>query len=279
MSATPVCYDCLRRLVHQAAVLATRDVHLRQEVQAAGLQVLEGIFSLDEVTLVMAMELHRIVRDVTGNPDPYAAVKEREMAIMQELLDELRLQQQDDFRRLLRFAAAANSMDFFRSLDLLRADVRREVVFFTDDSGLLEDSVRRSRRILYLGDNAGEMYFDLPLLKWMRRYAEVTYVVKPSPIQNDATVEDMRKSGLESEFGRVITTGLACPGVVLGRASDQFKQEFRDADLVFAKGMGHWEGLSELPPAGKVFHCLMAKCQPVAHSLTVPLNAYVARLR
>lgn len=46
-----------------------------------------------------------------------------------------------------------------------------------------------------------------------------------------------------------------------------------------AKGMGYWETLSELAARGKVFYLLRAKCQPVASSLGVALNGYVALLR
>ena len=93
------------------------------------------------------------------------------------------------------------------------------------------------------------------------------------------TLEDVRRSGLEGEFGKVISTGIASPGIVFSLASAQFKQEFESADLIFAKGMGHYEALSELPPEGKVFYCLKAKCKPVADSLGVPINSYVAMLQ
>jgi len=43
--------------------------------------------------------------------------------------------------------------------------------------------------------------------------------------------------------------------------------------------MGNYESLSELPEEGKVFYCLMAKCRPVANSLGISLNSYVAMLR
>jgi len=119
----------------------------------------------------------------------------------------------------------------------------------------------------------------MALVKWMKQFAQVIYVVKPSPVQDDLTLEDVRRSGLESEFGKVISTGIASPGIVFSLASAQFKREFESADLIFAKGMGHYEALSELPAEGKFFYCLKAKCQPVADSLGVPLNSYVAMLR
>ena len=104
-------------------------------------------------------------------------------------------------------------------------------------------------------------------------------MVKPSPVQNDLTLEDVRRSGLEGELGKVISTGIASPGIVFSSASAQFKQEFESADLVFAKGMGHYEALSEFSPQGRFFYCLKAKCQPVADSLGVPINSYVAMLQ
>lgn len=104
-------------------------------------------------------------------------------------------------------------------------------------------------------------------------------MVKASPVQDDVTPEDIRQAGLEAEFGKVITTGTATPGIDFSVASAQFKHEFESADLIFAKGMGYYESLSELPARGRVFHCLMAKCEPVADSLRVPLNSYVAMLR
>jgi uncharacterized protein with ATP-grasp and redox domains len=84
---------------------------------------------------------------------------------------------------------------------------------------------------------------------------------------------------LEAELGEIIDTGTATPGIDLSQASAEFKREFSSADLIFAKGMGYYESLSELPAKGRVFYCFRAKCQPVADSLGVPLKSYVAMLR
>jgi uncharacterized protein with ATP-grasp and redox domains len=216
---------------------------------------------------------------VTHNPDPYKAMKEREMTLARELYPELMSRYRDDLRGYLQLAAAANALDFFKELGSIRDDIRESVSFVIDDSEQLEAKLGDASTVLYLADNAGELYFDLPLVKRMKRFAQVTYVVKPSPVQNDLTLEDVRRSGLEGEFGNVISTGIASPGVVFSLASARFKREFESADLIFAKGMGHYEALSELPPEGKFFYCLMAKCQPVADSLGVPINSYVAMLQ
>jgi uncharacterized protein with ATP-grasp and redox domains len=285
MKLAPGCYECLRRLIHQAAELATDDVSLKQQAISQAMKTLDDEFSYSQLSLGIATRIHNIVRDVTHNPDPYRGMKEVEMALASELYPEMSSRakggnlHRDELRGCLQMAAAANALDFFKDPGSIRNDIREPVSFVLDDSEQLEAKLKDASRVLYLADNAGELYFDLPLVKRMKRFARVTYVVKPSPVQNDLTLDDVRRSGLQSEFGRVTSTGVASPGVVFSLVSAQFKREFESADLVFAKGMGHYEALSELPSEGRFFYCLRAKCHPVADSLGVPLNSYVVRLQ
>ena len=279
MKLSAICYVCLRGLAHQAATLATDDESLRQKAIEQATRILDRDFSYNRISLVVATSIHQAVREVTGNPDPYRAMKEKEMSTARELYQEARLQYKDGLNDYVKLAAAANAIDFFCKPESARKNIMQPVDFAIDDSAQLEDMLKAARKVLYLADNAGEIYFDLPLVNKMRQFAEVSYVVKPSPVQNDATLEDIRRAGLESEFGRIITTDIAAPGVVFSPDSTPFQREFESADLVFAKGMGHYESLSELPPQGRFFCCLRAKCQPVADSIGVPLNSYVAMLR
>jgi len=155
----------------------------------------------------------------------------------------------------------SNLLPITQGPSLIKGDLRKSISFTINDTQRFEAKLRKASKVLYLADNAGEVYFDLPLVKKMRQFADVIYVVKPLPVQNDATLEDISNAGLESDFGKVITTGVASPGIIFALASAQFKQEFESADLLFAKGMGHYEALSELPEQGKFFYCLMAKCK------------------
>jgi len=279
MKLMPGCYECLRRLICQAAELATDDASLKQNAIKEAMKILDDEFSYSQLSIVIATRINKVVREVTHNPDPYRAMKKREMTLARELYPELRSRYNDDLRGCLKLAAAANVIDFFREPGSIREDIRKPVSFVVDDSEQLEAKLKDAGKVLYLADNAGELYFDLPLAKWMKQFAQVIYVVKPSPVQDDLTLDDVRRSGLEGEFGKVISTGIASPGIVFSLASAQFKREFESADLIFAKGMGHYEALSEFPPEGKFFYCLMAKCKPVADSLGVPINSYVAMLQ
>jgi uncharacterized protein with ATP-grasp and redox domains len=279
MKLAPGCYECLRGLIYQAAELATDNATLKQRATEEAMKILDNEFSYSQLSIVIATKIHEVVREVTHNPDPYNAMKEREMTLARELYPELKSQYKDDLRGCLKLAAAANAIDFFREPGSIKDNIRGPVRFAVDDSEQIEAKLKDAGKVLYLADNAGELYFDLPLVKWMKQFARVIYVVKPSPVQDDLTLEDVKRSGLEGEFGEVISTGIASPGIVFSLASAQFKQEFESADLIFAKGMGHYETLSEFPPEGRFFHCLMAKCKPVADSLGVPINSYVAMLQ
>lgn len=279
MKLAPNCYKCLRRLIWQAADLATEDTSLKQRAIQEAMKILDNEFSYSQVSIVIATKIHRVVRQITHNADPYRVMKEREMRIARESYPELRSRYTGNLRGCLKLAAAANVIDFFREPGSIREDIIKTVNFALDDLEPFEARLMKADRVLYLADNAGELYFDLPLVKHMRRFADVIYVVKPSPVQDDLTLEDVKRSGLQGEFGKVMSTGIASPGVVFSLASLRFQQEFESADLVFAKGMGHYEALSELVPKGRFFYCLMTKCQPVADSLGVPINSYVAMLQ
>ncbi|OGN96501.1 MAG: hypothetical protein A2Z77_07535 [Chloroflexi bacterium RBG_13_51_36] len=285
MKLAPGCYDCLHRLIHQAAELATDDASLRQRAINEAMKILDGEFSYSQLSLVIVTKIHKVVREVTHNPDPYRVMKEREMMLAGELCSELsswakqRNPHDDELHACIQLAAAANALDFFKDLGSIRDDIIKPVSFTIDNSDQFEAKLKNAGKVLYLADNAGELYFDLPLVKWIKQFAEVTYVVKPSAVQNDLTLEDVKRSGLEAEFGRVTSTGVASPGIVFSLASAQFKREFESADLIVAKGMGHYEALSELPSEGRFFYCLKAKCHPVSDSLGVSINSYVAMLQ
>ena len=278
MKAASDCYQCLRRLVYQAARLATDDEEVKAEAVRQGLRIIDENFSADELTITIATEIHRVVKEITKNPDPYRGVKDEEIRISRELTREIDPAYYQGFKGCLALSALGNAMDFFRDFATVREDMRGSVEFVLDDSDKFEKKLEKATNVLFLADNAGEIFFDLPLVKWLKRLAKVTYVVKGAPVQDDATFGDLRIAGLEGELDRVITTGTATPGVLLPLASAEFQREFAAADLILAKGMGYYEGLTEFPGEGKLLYCLMAKCQPVADSLGVPLNSYVALL-
>ncbi len=276
MKAAGDCYHCLCRLVHRTAELATTNPQLRAKAIDEGLRIVEENFSHQSIPVVIATKIYDALKEITQNPDPYLWMKDEEIKTSRRLLAGMSLAQGLD--GLLKLAVLGNTLDFFREPDTIDREMGGEVRFAIDDGDRFEEKLRLAAKVLYLADNAGEVLFDLPLIRWMERLVRVIYVVKEGPAGDDLTLHDLDRSGLRSEFRAVMTTGTATPGVILSLASDEFLMEFHSADLVLAKGMAYYEALSELPRDGRILFLLKAKCQPVADSLRVPLNSYVAML-
>jgi uncharacterized protein with ATP-grasp and redox domains len=267
------------RLAHQASGFASEQAGLREEAKRAAQELIRDRLKPGIVSIEVAAPMHHLIKKLTGNRDPYREFKDREIAEAHKLFSLVKDSYKDDFVDCLKLAAQGNSMDFFRPIEELEKEfLENRLQFAIDDSALLEGRVKSSGLVLYLADNSGEVFFDMPLLSLMRKYARTIYVVKELPVQNDVTIDDIRRAGLEKEAGEVITTGTATPGVLFDLASEEFKQAFAAADFIFAKGMGYYETLDELPQQGRIFFCLKAKCGPVARSLGVPLNSFVAKL-
>jgi uncharacterized protein with ATP-grasp and redox domains len=93
------CYECLRRLLCQAAELATGDASLKQSAINGAMKILDDEFSCSQLSIVIATKIHKVVREVTHNPDPYRAMKEREMTLARELYPELSLRAEASIRK------------------------------------------------------------------------------------------------------------------------------------------------------------------------------------
>lgn len=284
MRAQKECYPCLEGLARRTAGLAAPEGPEREEAFQKGLTYLAQNFSADQIPTRLAGEMQRAIRAAAENKDPFLAVKEKEMQIARGLAEEIRPSVGNDLPALIAFAAKGNSIDFFLDFGKVREEILKPVTFARNDTGalysLLEDFQKSPERkkILYFADNAGECYFDLPLVQKLEDFAEVTYVVKENPVQNDLTLSDLERSGIRDQFKRVMTTGSDTPGLDLSLVSREFFETLVGADLLFAKGMGYFETLPELCVPAPVFFLLKAKCPPIARSLNVPLNSYVACL-
>ncbi|MEW6459163.1 MAG: ARMT1-like domain-containing protein [Bacillota bacterium] len=268
------CYSCLVGLIRKTAELATSDPERRAHAVREGLAVLDRDFARGRVPTQIAGEAQRVVREITGNPDPFRTVKDREMAVAARLITGLQARFAGDLAGLMRLAVLGNAVDFFRELD--EAELARPVKLYRDEVSAFEQRLNGARQVLYLADNAGELYFDYPLFRYLAGRTSVTYVVKDGPVQNDLTADDISRAGFGPQMPNIMTTGTDTPGVDLELVSPGFRDAFDRADLILAKGMGNYETLSEMAAGHRVFFLLMAKCDPVARSLGVPRDSFVA---
>lgn len=298
------CPLCIKRMVQQTAQQATSDPQLRQRAIDAAMDIVKPLLAADKVPTQVAGEAQRAVRQVTGNRDPYREWKDKEMSRAERLFGRVRPKYSNDIRSLVTLSAIGNMPDFFRDIAVVEHEMTQPAVFARDHINRLADILEASRstlfisdenmdnlicfvpgvnlcmkKVMFLADNAGECYFDAPLVKDISQVMRINYVVKTFPVQNDLTQEDLVMSGLHDSMGATVMTSTDTAGLDLSLVSPRFREEFYSSDLVIAKGMGHWETLSEMPGTGRVFHLLVAKCPPVARALEVPVGCYVALLR
>lgn len=270
--------DCLPCFVGQAldvTRLVGAGEGLRERILRDVLQAASGM-DYTRPPPVMGKYIHRLVRELADEPDPYADLKQRfnDMALrVRPQLEERVRQAVNPFEAAVRLAITGNLIDFGTASRVDEEEVLQAVDRALDtplqgDAAFLEQAVARAESILYLFDNAGEIVFDRLLLDLLP-LERVVGAVKSGPIINDATMEDARFCGI-TEMIPVMETGSNAPGAVLEDCSREFLDSLRGADLVLAKGQGNYEALSHLDR--DIFFLLKAKCFVVAEDLGCPVG-------
>lgn len=239
----------------------------------------EACFNLDQTPAALSQPVYTFLAELSGVPDPYSRQKAETNRAALDLLPELRERMRsspDPLDVALHAAVAGNIIDLGigHAFDLER-DLRQilDTPFAIDAADRFRRELRPGRRILYLGDNAGEIVFDRLFVEYLLgQEMSVTYTVKSGPVINDATMEDARVAGL-TDLVRVIETGSDDIGINWNRVSGEFMKAFEAADMVIAKGHGNYETCEDRP--GNFYFLLKAKCDVVARQLGVRLGDIV----
>jgi uncharacterized protein with ATP-grasp and redox domains len=276
MAIGPECYACLEQLAALTVELATPDPEVRRRALMAARRLLDQEFGPDAIPAAIANRFLAAIHRISGNDDPFAARKAAVTAGAARWHRLLAPAYGDDLEALLRLAAVGNALDFFRQETEVAREMLAQAKFrMTQVTDFRRELAAPPGLLLYLADNAGEQYFDQPLVAWLRRRGwQVLYVVKGGPIQNDLTREDLAASGLNDALAPVADTGARTVGLPLLEAAPGFRKLYGAARLILGKGMGHFETMSHLGDP-RLWFLLQAKCNPVAQALGVDRNTFV----
>ncbi len=275
LQCLPCFFGQVDRTLAYAGVNGSRARGIRRRAEA----IIERA-SLDEVPARTTTVIHRMLREQTGL-DPYRSVKGIYNRIALGMLPALRrtAASADGLEGGVRAAIAGNVIDFgiYETIDLNRSiEESFRLPLSSAPYRLFADRVASSSRILYLCDNAGEIVFDRVLLEVLRgKGKNVTAAVKGSPVINDATREDADAAGLP-ECARVIDNGSDGIGTLLETCSQDFRNEYRAADLIISKGQANYETLMQERDE-RVFFLFKVKCPVVASHLGRPDGDIVIR--
>jgi uncharacterized protein with ATP-grasp and redox domains len=193
--------------------------------------------------------------------------------------------QQERFKKACLCAIVGNIMEFdipghkftLESLAGQLREASKDLVI--DDIDKAYELTKKAQEVLFLSDNAGEIVFDTLLVEQLKNMGlKVTYGVKGSPVMNDATLEDAEISNIDKLADEVITTGCDAVGLQRSEASAEFLKVYDSAELVFAKGMGYAETLTEYKLTKPHLLLFRTKCVPVANYFCVPRDKNIAKL-
>ena len=285
MKIKPECAICIIRQVVDAVNEITKDEKEQFRLIKNTMNVIKDVYGEDAVPAWMGTVVHRYLKRISGNDDPYKKLKEKANKIALQYFDRVRemCNVDDELERLkmkVLATIAGNVIDYGAystgiDVEKLIKDTLNGELKIDNSKELLNDLKNKDiKKILYICDNAGEIIFDRILMEEIKKYdKEVVAVVKGKPILNDATLEDAKIAKID-EIAKVITTGSDIIGIILEECSEEFLKEFESADLIIAKGMGNYESLTEYDGRidKPVYYILKAKCKPVAENIGVEVG-------
>jgi damage-control phosphatase, subfamily I len=273
--------DCLSCFVRQALDVGRQvsdDPVLHEKLMRGVLRkISDADYSLPPP--VLAQQIHHELRTITGVADPYKKQKLEHNELALNLLPKLmqRIANSDDpLICAARFAVAGNVIDLGAKSGADLGDVLQAVEFamqepLNGDIEAFRDAVANAEKILYLGDNSGEIVLDRLLIEQLQP-KRVTFAVRGGPVINDVTEEDAQFVGLH-EMVTVIGNGADVPGTDLDQCSEEFREVFNSADLIISKGQGNFETLCDHPCP--IYFLFKVKCSIVAKKSSYPEGSHV----
>lgn len=291
MKVEAECASCLLSRGMAETYMATTNPALRFRTASELIKLLNREFKPTAVAADLGTKRDRLIRQLTSNPDPYQQTKKLSNQKALELLPfahklvEEGYNQQDRFKKACLCAIVGNIMEFdipghnftLKDLRKIIKDATKDLVI--DDVDKAYELANKTGKVLYLADNAGEIVFDTLLVEQLKNMdVHVTFVVKSAPVINDATLADATFCGMDKLADEVLTTGADAVGLQLKLVSQEFLKVYESAPLIFAKGMGYAETLTEYMLTKPHFLMLRTKCQPVANYFCVPRGKNIAKL-
>lgn len=273
------CGPCFLRQAREAMDLSTDDEMLKMEMMEDIFKFLSHNFKLGANSNKMGSEMHNLIKQKTGCIDPYRKEKIEGNEIALKYLPDVKeiLKNDDSLENYVKIAIIGNILDFgaFTLDDDIEGVIKNSLKksLAVKDIEEFENSLKKHDKVLYLVDNTGEIVFDKLLLAKIKEYdVDITIAVKSEPILNDACMKEVLEVGLD-EFGDIVEIGCGTVGYVDSEISDEFREIFDSHEFVISKGMGNYEGLTEIDLSDKdIYFLLCAKCTTISKDIGVNLH-------
>lgn len=283
MRIHPICTFCLLNRVYYEAKLVTNDLNIIDKCIDVALEILSKKYREKPINSYLATEIHRKVYEILSC-DPYKEKKKIANEISAKILPfaEKIVEKSDDrFKAAVKASIIGNEFDFGVFGHKIEEDFERYFLRRIKEDLALDDVERIKElaegEVIYITDNAGEIFFDTILMKEVKKIcSNLTVIVKSKPILSDATVEDAKIAGVDKIADEILAISNSI-GIITEELSEEILEKLENSNLIIAKGMANYESLSEKNFKPIAF-LLTAKCEPVALSLGVKVKDMVAKV-
>jgi len=290
MKITPTCVPCLLNRIIFESKQSTEDEEVQTNVIKNACSMLKNFYDPSECSAVIATHVHKKTYDLLNNPDPYKELKEQSNQIAASLIPLVKdhiNESKNPLKTAILTSIIGNTLDFGIKGASKHPEEFEQVFdqnfnegFGFDDTEKVFSILKNSKSILYFTDNCGEIVFDKLVIEEMKKmfpHLLISLVVKGEPVLSDATMKDAKELGFDDVVDNVFTTGGFAVGVNLMKIPTELKNEMNNADLFICKGMANYESFSETS-IHPIVYLLRSKCEPIASSMLVPVNANIVKL-
>jgi len=281
------CIPCVINVRFKELINAVQDDDLASKI---GLNIVKKAYELfskfDELTHIATLLFRYTIEQAPSIIDYYRRVKEesiRRLLKMQHKCLRLLegLEGYNRFKMAIKIAIAGNALDMgvaeYEPKDIDLREVLEKDLRIDHSMELYSMVSKGNKKIIYLLDNAGEAVFDAILINELETLGnKVIAVAKEEPgFQNDATLNDAIMAGIDKYATEVITTGTSASSIHLDEVSKHFLEKLKESDIIIAKGMAHFEYVSEIELGKPTYFLLIPKCDVIASMLNVEKHVYV----
>ncbi|MCP4650548.1 MAG: DUF89 family protein [PVC group bacterium] len=279
------CIPCFFRQALDAASMVKASEKTKKKILD---EVAKAIpkFPLSSCPPIMGGQVYRLVKKHTKSKDPFKSVKQKSNKLALSIYSKLKHKVAHSKDRLLmavELAVAGNIIDYGTAnkvnvdqelKEILlkeQKSIKKHAKFFAYEK--FKQQLKKSKKILVLGDNTGEIVFDRVLLEEIKRMypdMKIVYAVRGAPVINDALEEDAIECGID-KTAEIISSGVDTPGTILKKCNSAFLKVYQQADMVISKGQGNFEALYDEAKKNSFF-LFMAKCQVSARHIGCALG-------
>ncbi len=270
--------DCISCIVNKANMLVDKYINCSKKKHAFMKKVLQEIIDTDynKTSPYLTSRVMRILKTEVNVDDIYIKEKKfynKKLLSMECEIENMLNDSEDKLFDALKLSSAGNIIDF-GALDDISFKLVQRIIKKTFNSSFdkhlynrLKDELKNSKRVVYLGDNAGEIVFDKIFIKYIKKYypnINIKFATRGAPILNDITEKDAYFVGLD-KYTQIINNGTDIPGTDLDEVPNNFKNIINKADLIISKGQGNFESLGG---CGKnIYYIFLCKCDMLMKKL------------